>query len=216
MTIEDTMAALHAFADSLLGDDGSGHGMDHVERVEANAQHLLAATPDADSLTVRAAALLHDCYDDKLFDDVPVARQRVVDELQQVGVDDARIAAIMRAIDTMSYHYSLDHPDVQLSLEGQLVQDADRLDAIGAIGIARAFTYGGAKDRPLYSKQGPRTELTGANYRQGSDTINHFYEKLLLLADKMNTSAAKKTAAERTTYMRGFLDQFAAEVRGER
>jgi uncharacterized protein len=216
MTNEETLAQLHQYATQILGGDGSGHGMDHIDRVVANARRILRDVAEPiDELLVLAACTLHDSYDDKLVSDVAAGRAATGTALLNAGFDDTQAERVLTIIDRMSFHYSLDHPEVKLSLEGQIVQDADRLDAIGAIGIARAFAYGGHKSRPLYSNEGPRTELTGANYRQGGDTINHFYEKLLGLSATLNTAAARGVGEARTAYMRAFLAEFGAEVHGE-
>jgi uncharacterized protein len=216
MMNEEALTQLHDFAAGILGGDGSGHGMDHIDRVVANARRIMRdVDEDVDELLVLAACTLHDSYDDKLVTDVAAGRVSAGHALLAVGFDDERAERVLTIIDRMSFHYSLDHPDVKLSLEGQIVQDADRLDAIGAIGIARAFAYGGNKSRPLYSSEGPRTNLNGANYRQGGDTINHFYEKLLGLSATLNTAAARGVGEARTAYMRDFLTEFGAEVHGE-
>lgn len=216
MTNEETLAQLHHFATKVLGGDGSGHGMDHIDRVVANARRILRdGNEPVDELLVLAACTLHDSYDDKLVADVAAGRAAAQDALLAAGFTAVRAEQALLIIDRMSFHYSLDHPEVKLSLEGQIVQDADRLDAIGAIGIARAFAYGGNKARPLYSSADPRTHLNGSNYRRGGDTINHFHEKLLGLSATLNTAAARTVGDERTAYMRAFLAEFAAEVEGK-
>lgn len=216
MNEAEALKQLHVFASSILAGDGSGHGMDHIDRVVANARRIMAGIDQPlDNLLVLAACTLHDSYDDKLVADVAAGRTAAGDALTAAGFDDTRRERVLTIIDRMSFHYSLDHPDVKLSLEGQIVQDADRLDAIGAIGIARAFAYGGSKSRPLYSAEGPRADLTGANYRQGGDTINHFHEKLLKLSGSLNTASARKIGDARTAVMREFLAEFGREVHGE-
>ncbi|WP_155286858.1 HD domain-containing protein [Lacticaseibacillus zhaodongensis] len=216
MTAEHKMHALYEYALRVHGGDSSGHGMDHIDRVRANAQALLQETPAAPADIVMAAATLHDTYDDKLVPDVAAARAQTERVLLDSGFSAAEATAILTIIDQMSFHYGLDH-EVHLTLAGQLVQDADRLDAIGAIGIARAFAYGGAHGRPLASKEAPQSHMTGAQYRQEkSGTISHFHEKLLGLADTLNTPAARKIGAQRTQVMRDFLAEFAAEQAGLR
>jgi len=214
---DQRIIAIQAYARKVLVGDHSGHGFDHIQRVAALAQRLAQATPNADAFIVQAAAWLHDTYDDKLFADPDAAKAAMLAELSTIGVTDAEQAAIVTIIDHMSFKANLAQ-HFELSLEGQLVQDADRLDAIGAIGIGRTFFYGGAHDGVMYDPDlPPRTAMTPDQYRQNESTvINHFYEKLLLLADQMNTPAARKMAQHRQQVMESFLDEFKAEWRGER
>ncbi|WP_056969303.1 hypothetical protein [Lactobacillus thailandensis] len=203
---------LYAYTESVLAADRTGHSLDHINRVLANAVLLLHDTPAADTLTVVAAATLHDTYDDKLVDNVPAARRKTAAMLADQGFDQSSTAEILGIIDQMSYRYSLDH-DVTLDLNGQLVQDADRLDAIGAIGIARTFYYGGAHGSQLYGGE-VREHLSGAEYRHSSSVLNHFDEKLFKLVDQLNTPAAQKLGAHRQQVMRDFVAEFKAEVNG--
>ena len=214
---DQRIAAIRDFVQTVLASDHSGHGFDHIQRVAALAQRLAADTPTANNFIVQAAAWLHDTYDDKLFADPVAAKANMLAALQQIGVTKAEQVALVTIIDHMSFKANLvQHFD--LSLEGQLVQDADRLDAIGAIGIGRTFFYGGAHDGVMYDPDIlPRNELSADQYRHSESTvINHFYEKLLLLADQMNTPAACKIAQHRQQVMIDFLDEFKAEWRGER
>lgn len=210
-------AQLRQFTQQVLDSDHTGHGMDHIDRVVAIAEQLAQQTPAAKRDIVVVAALLHDTYDQKLVNDVAAAKANTAQAMQTAAIAQDDQQAIFAIIDQMSYRYQLDHP-TPLSLEGQLVQDADRLDAIGAIGIARTFYYGGAHDTPMYQPDvAPRSELDGQTYRQQeSSVINHFYEKLLLLQDLLNTDAAKKIAQHRQQVMLDFLDEFKAEWRRER
>lgn len=215
MTLDDRIQPLYEYARTVHGGDSSGHGMDHIDRVRANAAALLKVTPGAPADIAMAAATLHDTYDDKLVPDVTVARAETERALIASGFNEADTNAVLSIIDQMSYHYGLDH-DVHLTLAGQIVQDADRLDAIGAIGIARAFAYGGAHGRPLESRETPHKHMDGAQYRASKGgTINHFHEKLLGLADTLNTPAARAIGARRTQVMRDFLKEFAAEQAGQ-
>jgi len=211
------LQAIQDYARQVLATDHSGHGFDHIQRVAALASRLADLTPAANRFIVEAAAWLHDTYDDKLFADPTAAKAAMMAAMTRIGVTSAEQDQIVTIIDHMSYRHNLEHHE-SLSLEGQLVQDADRLDAIGAIGIGRTFFYGGAHDGLMYDPEiAPRTELTGATYRNAESTvINHFYEKLLLLADQMNTPAAKQLAAHRQQVMLAFLDEFKAEWQGER
>lgn len=216
MTITEQIQAAYAYAASILGGDGSGHGMDHIDRVMANARLLLQDTEAADELIVLTAAAMHDTYDEKLVADKNAARTNTQMELVRLGYTPTAVQQILTIIDQMSFSYGLDH-DVQLDINGQLVQDADRLDAIGAIGIARAFAYGGAKNRPLDDGRAARAHMTAAEYHgNGGGTIQHFHEKLLHVAATLNTPAARKIGAARTQVMQDFLAEFAAEVAGNK
>lgn len=207
---------LTRFAQKIAQGDGSGHGFDHIQRVVTNAQNLLQATPAADREIVLAAATLHDTYDDKLVASVPAAKARTREALQAAGATPVQCTAVIAIIDHMSFKANLATHQV-LSLEGQLVQDADRLDALGAIGIGRAFMYGGVHGSPMYDPAiPPRAGLTAADYRRDTTILNHFAEKLLHLADTMNTPAAKHLAAGRTQVMQAFVAEFEAEWRGEK
>ena len=199
---QERFGRLYAYTESVLAADRTGHSLDHINRVLANA----------DALTVVAAATLHDTYDDKLVESVPAARRKTASILADTGFDQSSADAILSIIDQMSYHYSLDH-DVALDLNGQLVQDADRLDAIGAIGIARTFYYGGAHGSQLYGGE-VRSQLSGSEYRHTSSVLNHFDEKLFKLVDQLNTSAAQRIGAHRQQVMHDFVDEFKAEVNG--
>lgn len=212
MTKEEVLLA---FAAQVQGQDPSGHGMDHIRRVVAATKTLLAQTPAADAPVALAAAILHDTYDDKLVENVAAAKTATRAAMASAGLTPTQQAKVIAIIDHMSFKASLAGKQ-PLSLEGQLVQDADRLDAIGAIGIARAMMYGGAHGSRLYDPAlPPRQQLDAASYRHGDSTIiNHFYEKLLLLADQMNTPAARQLARHRQTVMQAFLKEFDAEWRG--
>ncbi len=136
-------AQLKQFTQQVLDSDHTGHGMDHIDRVVAIAEQLAQQTPAAKRDIVVVAALLHDTYDQKLVNDVAAAKANTGQAMQTAAITQDDQQAIFAIIDQMSYRYQLDH-STSLSLEGQLVQDADRLDAIGAIGIARTFYYGGS------------------------------------------------------------------------
>ncbi|MCI1986266.1 MAG: HD domain-containing protein [Lactobacillus sp.] len=208
---------LEQFAATIAAQDHSGHATDHLARVKQNAEQLLAQVPQAERQIVLAAASLHDTYDDKLVPDVAAARRATQTALASAGATSAQQQAILAIIDHMGFKANLaQHQD--LSLEGQLVQDADRLDAIGAIGIARTFMYGGAHGGRMYDpERPPRTKLDAVAYRDDESTvINHFYEKLFKLAAQMNTAAGRQLAAHRTLVMRDFVAEFLAEWRGEK
>lgn len=211
MITETQLTAIRTYARQKLAQDHSGHGSDHLERVNRLARRLAQAEQANLNLTL-AAAWLHDVIDDKLMADPEQAHNDLADQLTTIGVSGADQTAIFNIIDHMSFSKSLNGTQ-KLSLEGQIVQDADRLDAIGAIGIARALYYSGHVGEKIYDPAiAPRQHLTKEQYRQQPGTaINHFYEKLFKLADMMNTPAAKALAKRRTDVMRAFVDQFKAE-----
>ena len=213
--MNELIRAAVAYAGSVFREDSSGHDLDHTLRVYRTA-NLLAEQEGADHELVSLIALLHDVDDVKLFPESNPGLEHAISFLRAHAVSPNRITVICAAIRQISFAGKDSvAPD---TLEGKCVQDADRLDALGAVGIARAFAYGGAHHRKMYDPAVlPRMEMSGEEYRQygGSTTINHFHEKLLLLEDLMNTSAAKRIAAERTAYMHGFLEEFHKEWNGE-
>ncbi|GEP19819.1 HD domain-containing protein [Pediococcus argentinicus] len=203
-------------ADKLTG-DRTGHDYAHIERVVRMACRL---SDDRDekirSFIVESSSLLHDVIDEKLVESQQRAEEEVRRFLTSIGVDTTDIAHIFDIITHMSFSKNLSE-EYTLSLEGQIVQDADRLDAIGAIGIARTFYYGGAHEHIIYDpKVVPRTNMTHDEYRDNKTVINHFYEKLLLLVERMNTPLAKRIAENRTQYLQEFLDEFKAEWNQEK
>ncbi|WP_166241834.1 HD domain-containing protein [Paenibacillus turpanensis] len=194
-----------------LGHDKSGHDWNHIRRV-ANAAWRLAKLEGADPFVCRLAALFHDMIDDKLVDNVEKATDELFHWMKGNGVDVSVRGHVIEIISTMSYRGGVNRPAMK-TLEGKVVQDADRLDALGAIGIARTFTYSGHKGRAMHDpEKAPRVNMTIEQYRSGEDTaINHFYEKLLKLKDGMNTDTGKRWAEERHQFMLQFLDQFLLE-----
>lgn len=197
-----------------FSDDSSGHDWWHIYRVWKNAV-TICEIEKADAFIVQLAALLHDLDDWKFNvsgDDTPL---RARAWLESCNVDPPIADSVCRIITHISYK-GAGVKNKMDSLEGFIVQDADRLDAIGAIGIGRAFAYGGYKNRPLYDPDAPpQMHASFEEYKNSkSATINHFYEKLLLLKDRMNTQTAKRIAEERHEVMVNFLDQFMAEWEG--
>ena len=177
----------------------------------------IAEQENADMLIVQLAALLHDVDDVKLSPETHEAKKNAVGFMKNNGVDDKVIASVCKIIDEVSFA-GIDSV-VPSTIEGKCVQDADRLDAMGAIGIARTFAYGGSKGRRIHDPDiKPMTNRNKADYNQNhnSTSINHFYEKLLLLKDMMNTETAKKMAMHRQTVMEDFLEEFMAEWEGEK
>tara|TARA_R110002124_G_scaffold116009_5_gene272195 strand:- start:932 stop:1585 length:654 start_codon:yes stop_codon:yes gene_type:complete len=202
--------------EQLTGAEG-GHDWFHIERVYKNAL-LISAEEQSDLLTVQLAALLHDIADSKFHNgDETIGPKTARNFLDTLSVSAEIIDHVIKIIENISFKGGKVVRDFN-SIELDIVQDADRLDAIGAIGIARAFNYGGFKNRALYDPNiAPNTAMTKEEYKNNNaPTINHFYEKLLLLKDKMNTVSGKKIAQERHRYMEGFLAQFYAELEGEK
>ena len=195
----------------------AGHDWWHIERVWKSAK-AIAKEENVDLLVVEFAALLHDIADAKFHGgDEEIGPQKAGDFLNSIAVDEALIIHVQEIIRNMSFKSSLGAINFS-SPEMLVVQDADRLDAIGAIGIARAFTFGGFKNRELYNPAiKPVVEQSKEEYKNTTaPTINHFYEKLLLLKDKMNTETGKRIAQERHAFMEAYLEQFYGEWNGER
>jgi uncharacterized protein len=174
---------------NLLSGNADGHGFDHVMRVYQNAMRI-AETEECDRQMIALIALLHDADDHKLFDTKDNANARKF--LIEHDMDEETIQRIITAINAVSFSKNKGRrPE---TIEGQIVQDADRLDAIGAVGIARTFAFGGKHGRGL------------------NDSIEHFHEKLLLLKDMMNTTAAKEMAEKRHAFMKTFLEEWSEET----
>ena len=206
-----------AFVQEKLQHAESGHDWWHILRVWNNTK-LILEREEADRLVCELTALLHDIADSKFHNGDETIGPRIAGEfLASIDVPQETIAHVQNIILNMSYKASLGEVKFH-SKELEIVQDADRLDAIGAIGIARAFNYGGFKNREMYNPNiSVDPNLDKEAYKNSTaPTINHFYEKLLLLKDKMNTDTAKSIANQRHAYMEEFLSQFYAEWNGER
>lgn len=204
-----------AFVQQTLQNAEGGHDWWHILRVWNNAK-LIAKTEPVNMLIVELAALLHDIADSKFHNgDEELGPKIAGDFLKSIKADALVIEHVQQIIRYMSFKSGLDQPKFS-SDEMKVVQDADRLDAIGAIGIARAFNYGGFKNREMYNPQiKPDFNLTKEAYKNSSaPTINHFYEKLLLLKDLMNTETARNIAEQRHQFMQLYLEQFYAEWNG--
>lgn len=195
--------------------DYSGHDFFHTLRVYKMAV-TIAEQENADMMIVQLAALLHDVDDHKLSPETYACKNKAAAFLQKQDVSPETIKTICDIIDAVSF--SGTDSVVPESIEGKCVQDADRLDAIGAIGIARAFAYGGSHNRIIYDPDIPaKTDMDEKEYRNHiSTTVNHFYEKLFQLEKMMNTSTAKAIAKGRDAYMRTYISEFLAEWEGIR
>jgi uncharacterized protein len=215
MREQDVVQKTIAFVKETLDGAEGGHDWFHIERVYKNAKHI-AKTEDANLFVVELGALLHDIADSKFHGgDESVGPTKARDFLNSQLVSEEVIDHVVKIIENISFKGGNGQQKFK-SIELDIVQDADRLDALGAIGIARTFNYGGFKNRALYDPAiKPQLNMTKEEYKASTaPTINHFYEKLLLLKDRMNTETGKKIAAERHSFMENFLDQFYAEWEG--
>ena len=206
---ESILAQTARHVRQLLADDCSGHDWWHIERVRATAL-AIGRREGADLFVVELAALLHDVADWKFHDgDDALGPRKAAEWLASLAVEPATIDHVCQIIGQVSFKGAGVATPVH-SLEGRAVQDADRLDAIGAIGIARAFAYGGHKGQPLYDPQlAPQSHASFADYKQSrTTTVNHFQEKLLLLKDRMNTPTGRELAQARHAFMEEFLQRF--------
>ena len=204
------------FVKQQLENAEGGHDWFHIERVYKNAL-LIAEGVDCDLIVVKLGALLHDIADSKFHGgDETVGPKTARTFLESQNVSEDIILHVIAIIENISFKGGNFEKKFN-SKELEIVQDADRLDALGAIGIARTFNYGGFKNRPLYNPNvQPNLNMNKEEYKNSeSPTLNHFYEKLLLLKDKMNTETGKKIAQKRHDFMVTFLSQFYAEWDGE-
>ena len=204
------------YVEKELAGDGSGHDWWHVYRVWSIAKKI-AQKENADQTIVELAALLHDIADWKFNDgDESAGPRQVAAWLNKNGVDPGLVDEVCEIISTLSYKGAGVATPMR-TIEGKIVQDADRLDAIGAVGIARTFAYGGNKNRLMYHpEEAPVMHKSFEHYKNNKGhTINHFHEKLLLLKDRMNTESAKNLAEQRHLFMENYLDRFHKEWDGE-
>lgn len=203
------------YVESLFASEYNGHDFFHTLRVYKMATRI-AKEEGADLLTVQLAALLHDVDDRKLSPETFEGQTRARNFLLENGAGEDEIDRICKIIKEVSF--SANGSSTPSSIEGRCVQDADRLDAIGAIGIGRAFAYGGSHNRHMHHPDIlPKVDMTGEEYAKSeSTTINHFYEKLFKLTSFMTTESAIKIAKEREAFMKEFVDRFMDEWDGER
>jgi len=217
MTEELLIDQTIAYVKETLHNAEGGHDWFHIERVYKNSLNI-AASEKADLLVVKLGALLHDIADSKFHGgDDTVGPAKAKEFLETQKVSEEIIDHVVMIIENISFKGGNVQQQFR-SMELDIVQDADRLDALGAIGIARTFNYGGFKNRPLYDPEiKPNLNMSKEEYKASvAPTINHFYEKLLLLKERMNTTTAKKIAEQRHAFMEVFLDQFYAEWDGKK
>jgi len=213
----DLIQETETFAKEKLAGEGTGHDWWHVFRV-INIARKIHAVEGGDWNVIELTLLLHDVGDRKVInkpdDDYSIA----ADFLENQKVPASKIEAIMSIIRTMSYSKSFDNTPKDSSIEFMIVQDADRLDAIGAIGIGRAFAFGGSRSRLLYDPSYEAKAFKSSDeYKQSnSSTVHHFYEKLLLIKNTLNTETAKKIANMRDIFMQEFLEEFYDEWNGKK
>tara|TARA_R110001592_G_scaffold53653_3_gene164552 strand:- start:18 stop:701 length:684 start_codon:yes stop_codon:yes gene_type:complete len=215
MTSKEQINETISFVKQQLADAEGGHDWFHIERVYNNAL-LISKNEPVDPFIVALGALLHDIADSKFHNGDETVGPKIAREfLFKLNVDSTAIEHVVNIIENISFKGGNEAQQFN-SPELSVVQDADRLDALGAIGIARCFNYGGFKNRPLYNPDiKPNLNMSKEEYKASkAPTINHFYEKLLLLKDKMNTQTGYKIALERHQYMEGFLKQFYKEWNG--
>jgi len=194
----------------------AGHDWFHIQRVYNNALNLLK-TEQANEQVVVLGALLHDIADSKFHNgDETIGPKKAMEFMTSIDINDDVKEHVVKIIENISFKGGNFNKTFH-SKELEIVQDADRLDAIGAIGIARAFQYGGFKNRVIHDpNETPKLKMTKEEYKKHTgSTLNHFYEKLLLLKDLMNTESGKKIAENRHQYMEGFLEQFYNEWNGK-
>lgn len=218
MTHSEIVEETIIFVKETLKNAEGGHDWFHIQRVFNNSMLIAKEEDDINILVVSLGALLHDIADAKFNDgDEALGPKMAEDFLLSLSVPKRTINHVTNIIKYSSFKASMTDGKMKKKLftskELKVVQDADRLDAIGAIGIARAFNYGGFKNRALYDPSiPPNLEMTKEEYKKSeAPTLNHFYEKLLLLKDKMNTETGKRLAEERHQYMIDFLEQFYQE-----
>ena len=217
MTNQNLINDTIAFVKKELENAEGGHDWFHIERVYKNAA-LIANGETCDILIVQLGALLHDIADSKFHDgDETIGPKKAKLFLESKHVPENTIEHVINIIENISFKGGHETKKFS-SLELDIVQDADRLDAIGAIGVARTFNYGGFKNRAIYNPEiKPNLNMSKEEYKNSdAPTINHFYEKLLLLKDRMNTKTGKEIAAQRHEFMEQFLTQFYAEWNGEK
>lgn len=204
------------FVKDKLKEAEGGHDWHHIQRVWNNALHIADKEDTVDRLVIELAALLHDIADAKFHNgDETIGPKIAGDFMKLLELPDVIIIKVIQIIENISFRKHLESSAID-SMELQIVQDADRLDALGAIGIARAFNYGGFKNRPLYEPLESKETDVPPQSSNSNHTIGHFYEKLLLIKGLMNTQTGREMADGRHDYMVNFLDEFYKEWEGEK
>ena len=198
MNKENILQEVEQYIKNTFLEEGTGHDYFHIERVVINARKIVEKE-DADSFLVELAAWVHDIGDYKLHGGVDKSEELITTYLKTLNLDDELIAKINEIVSQVSFSKG----NEPTSIEAKIVQDADRLDAIGAVGIARCFAYGGSVGSILFNP---------LDRSENNSSIQHFYDKLFKLKDLMHTETAKKIAEERHEYMKGFVQQFYREV----
>lgn len=215
--MEENIERIKKYVKEITLLEESGHDWWHIYRVYNNSL-LINKEEKANKFLVEIISLFHDLYDSKFFDGN--IEEKIINTLKELKVYDSlteeEIKNITYSCENLSFSKNIEGKK-ELSLEGKIVQDADRLDAIGAIGIARTFAYGGKIKRSIYNPDNQIVEInTEFDYKNNNrDSINHFYEKLLKLKDLMNTDSAKKIATNRHKFMEHYLEEFYAEWNGK-
>ena len=196
-------------AEEIYRNFDASHDLDHIDRVMKNALEIVAKEPSANESIIKLGVLLHDIEDENIRSEGSLTVREI---LEMHGAGEQLIDEVVACIDSVSF--SGGNAKSITSIEGAVIRDADRLDAIGAIGIARAFTFGGARGRKLYdANEEARTKMSVEDYREkGTATVTHFHEKLLLLKDLMVTTEGKRLAEERHQFMVEFLKQLEKEI----
>ena len=209
----DIIHKAEEYVRSFFASDFSGHDNDHTMRVYRTACRL-AEEEGADMEITALAALLHDVDDRKISPETSESKLNAENFLKKNGVPSERCERILQAVKEVSFEGT--DSVVPSTMEGKCVQDADRLDALGAVGIGRAFAYGGSHHRRMHDPdEAPVLNMNKEEYRSHvSTTVNHFYEKLFLLKDRMNTRSGRRTAEERDRFMHVFIERFLREWEG--
>lgn len=199
MNKAEILAETQAYIKKTFLDEGTGHDYFHIERVVTNAKKILE-TENADPFLVELAAWMHDVGDYKLHNGVDKSNELITDFLQTLNVDNVTIDKVLEIVSQVSFSKG----NTPTTIEAKIVQDADRLDAIGAVGIARCFAYGGSVHNVLYNPY---------DNSKDASSVQHFYDKLFKLKDLMNTETAIKIANKRHQFMENFIEEFYQEVK---
>ena len=211
MNNKDIIHSIQKEMQIFFTQEHTGHDWYHIERVWKNAKKIAVHYPEANSLQIELAALLHDRYDHKIVDNVEEAKDEVRELLVKYRLTKDLIENILYSIDAVGFRNGK-NPLQPITIEDKIVQDSDRLDAIGAIAIARTFVYSGANQRPIYTGE-PQDVLEKAHDLEDT-AIGHFYEKLLTLSDTLHTPEARVIAKGRHEFMKDYLTQFFSEWEG--